>query len=52
MQFESKVWQHSLEVKEWKTIGKSIAWISRHMNISRPTVYQDLRRKKKEPIVV
>ncbi|MED4286651.1 ISL3 family transposase [Priestia megaterium] len=45
-----KIWQRSLEVKDWKTKGKSIAWISRHMNISRPTVYQDLRSKKKEPI--
>lgn len=48
--YAEKVWQRSLKVKEWKAKGKSIAWISRHLNISRPTVYKDLRRKKKEPI--
>ncbi|GAB1798327.1 ISL3 family transposase [Priestia megaterium] len=49
-QYAEQVWQRALEVKEWKEKGKSIAWISRQMHISRNTVYKDLRRKKKEPI--
>lgn len=44
---EERVWQRSQQVQALVQQGKKIAWIARHMSISRGTVYADLQRKQK-----
>ncbi|MCE4092461.1 ISL3 family transposase (plasmid) [Priestia megaterium] len=46
--YAEKVWQRSLEVKEWKVKGKSISWISRYMDISRSTLNEAVSRIRHE----
>lgn len=41
---EERVWKRNQQVQEFV---QQVAWIARHMNLSRGTVYADLQRKQK-----